>query len=70
MKKWESKMDKYIVLINGPKGLPLFLKAFLSDTADAVCMFDNYELAQIEAEKNGLALARGYVIVKWEYFEE
>ena len=58
-------MDKHIVLINGAKGLPLFL----SDAEDEACMFDNYVLAQIEAEKNAIALARGSVIVEWKYFE-
>lgn len=56
---------EYVVLINGPKGMPLFL---VEDDDEAV-MFKSFALAVIAAEHNVLAAARGYQIVEWEYFE-
>ena len=58
-------MSKYVVLLNGPKGMPVFL----TGAEDEPVMFDSYAAGQIEAEKNGLAMARGYLIIEWEYFE-
>ena len=56
-------MDKYIVLINGPRGEPMFLV----DKDEDPCLFDSREDAITAAEDNDYARKRGYQIKTWIY---
>jgi len=59
-------MDKYIVIIKGPYGLPMFLV----DSNEEPFMFDSRKDAVKEAEANEYARARGYQVITWIYEEE
>lgn len=58
-------MDKYIIILNGGMGRPVFLV----DENDEACLFDNRSDAINNAEKNPIGQARGYKIFTWDSFE-
>ena len=58
-------MDKYIVILNGGQGRPVFLV----DKDDKACLFDSRSEAINKAERNPLARVRGYQISVWYSFE-
>jgi hypothetical protein len=58
-------MIKYIVIINGGSGRPVFMV----DDNDNAELFNSYQIAYGAAENHPMASARGYEIIEWNYFE-
>jgi hypothetical protein len=59
-------MDKYVVLIVGAFGRPIFLV----DSDEEPCMFDSRDDAITAAEGNEYARVRGYQVKTWIYTGE
>lgn len=58
-------MDKYIVVMDGGKGIPVFL----TDEDGNACLIDTRDDAVLMAENNARARAAGYKVFPW-YIEE
>jgi hypothetical protein len=58
-------MTRWIVIINGGQGRPMFMV----DDDDEATLFDSWGDALQAGNNNPCADARGFDIIEWNYFE-